>query len=80
MAIGSLTDNFRSFELFEDNMEQAATKMRAEIGSTTAGQPKGFTPELLSKIWTIPFKMAEETLRVTSQLNRYGEIHNWQVI
>ena len=54
-------------------MEQAATKTRAEIGSTTAVQPKGVTPELLSKIWTIPFKMAEETLRITSQLNRHGE-------
>ena len=54
-------------------MEQAATKTRAEIGSTTAGQPKGVTPELLSKIWTIPFKMAEETLQVTSQFNRNGE-------
>ena len=54
-------------------MEQAVTKTRAEIGSTTAGQPKGVTLELLSKIWTIPFKMAEETLQVTSQLNRHGE-------
>ena len=73
MAIGSLTANCRSCELFEANMEQAVTKMRAEIGSTTAGQPKGVMPELLSKIWTIPFNMAEETLQVTSQLNRHGE-------
>ena len=54
-------------------MEQSVTKTRAEIGSTTAGQPKGVTPELLSKIWMIPFKMAEDTLRVTSQLNRHGK-------
>ena len=54
-------------------MEQAVTKTLDEIGSTIAGQPKGVTPELLSKIWKIPFKMAEETLRVTSQLNRNGE-------
>ena len=54
-------------------MEQAVTKTRAEMGSTTAGQPKGVTPELLSKFWLIPFKMAEETLRVTSQLNRHVE-------
>ena len=73
MAIGSLTANCGSYELFEANMEHAVTKTRAEIGSTIAGQPKGFTPELLSKIWTIPFKMAEETLQVTSQLNRHGE-------
>ena len=73
MAIGILTDNCGSCELFEANMEQAATKTRAEIGSTTAGQPKGVTPELLSKIWTVPFKMAEETLRVTSQLNSHVE-------
>ena len=62
MAIGSLTANCGSCELFEANMEQAVTKTWAEIGLTTAGQPKGVTPELLSKIWTIPFKMAEETL------------------
>ena len=67
MAIGSMTANCGSCELFESNMEQAATKTVAEIGSMTAGKPKGVTPELLSKIWTIPFKMAEETLRVTSQ-------------
>ena len=73
MAIGSLTANCGSCELFEDNMEQAVMKTRSEIGSTTAGQPKGVTPELLSKIWTDPFKMAEETLRVTYQLNRHGE-------
>ena len=73
MAIVSLTANCESCELFEANMDQAVTKTRAEIGSTTASQPKGVTPELLSKIWTIPFKMAEETLRVTSQLNRHGE-------
>ena len=41
IAISSLTDNCGSCELFEDNTEQAATKTRAEIGSTTAGQPKG---------------------------------------
>ena len=62
MAIGSLTANCGSCELFEADMEQAVTKTRAEIGSTTAGQPKGFTPELLYKIWTIPFNMAEEKL------------------
>ena len=73
MAIDSMTANCGNCDLFESNMEQAATKTRAEIVSTTAGQPKGVTPELLSKIWTIPFKMAEETLRVTSQLNRHGE-------
>ena len=73
MAISSLTANCGSCELFEANMEQAVTKTQAEIGSTTAGQLKGATPELLSKIWTIPFKMAEETLRFTSQLNRHGD-------
>ena len=73
MIIGSMTANCGSCELFEANMEQAVTKTRAEIGSATAGQPKGVTQELLSKIWTIPFKMAEETLRVTSQLNRHGK-------
>ena len=62
MAIVSLTANCGSCELFEANMEQAITKTRAEIGSTTAGQPKGVTPEILSKIWTIPFKTTEETL------------------
>ena len=66
MAIGSLTANCGSCELFEANMDQDVTKTRSEIGSTTAGQPKGVTPELLSKIWTIPFTMAEETLQVTS--------------
>ena len=59
MAIVSLTDHSGSSDLFDSNMEQAVTKTRAETGSTTAGQPKGVTPELLSKIWTIPFKMAE---------------------
>ena len=44
MAIGSLTANFGSCELFEANMEQSTTKTRAEIGSTKAGQPKGVTP------------------------------------
>ena len=73
MVIGSLTANCGSCELFEANIEQSATKTRAEIGSMTAGQPKGVMPELLSKIWTIPFNMAEETLRVTSQVNRHGE-------
>ena len=73
MEIGSLTDNCGIRELFEANMEQAVTKTRAEIGSMTAVQPKGVTPELLSQIWKIPFKMAEETLRVTSQINRHGE-------
>ena len=73
MAIKSMTDNCGRCELLEANMEQAVTKTRAEIGSTTDGQPKGVTPELLSKIWTIPFKMAEETLQVTSQLNRHGK-------
>ena len=73
MAIGSLKSSCGSCELFEANMEQAVTKTRAGIGSTTACQPKGVTPELLSKIWATPFKMAEETLRVTSQLNRHGE-------
>ena len=65
MAIGSLAANCGICELFEANMEHAVTKTRAEIGSRTADQPKGVTPELLSKIWTIPFNMAEETLRVT---------------
>ena len=73
MSIGSLTANCGSCELFEANMEHTVTKTWDEIGSTTAGQAKGVTPELLSKIWTIPFKMAEETLRVTSQLNRHGK-------
>ena len=54
-------------------MEQAATKTLVEICSTTAGQPKGVTPELLSKILTILYKIAEETLPVTSQLNIHGE-------
>ena len=62
MAICSMTANCGGCELFEANMEQVTTKTRAEIGSTTAGQPKGVTPERLSKIWTIPFTMAEETL------------------
>ena len=62
MPIVSLTANYGSCELFEANMEQAVTKTRSEIGSTTAGQPKGVTPELISKIWTIPFKISEETI------------------
>ena len=73
MAISSMTANCGNCDLFESNMEQAATKTRAEIGSTTAGQSKEVTLKLLSKIWTILFKMEEETLRVTSQLNRHGE-------
>ena len=44
IAIDIMTANCGSCDLFESNMEQAATKTRAEIGSTTAGQPKGVTP------------------------------------
>ena len=73
MAIGSMTANSGSCEFFEADMEAAVSQTRAEIGSTTAGHPKGFTAEMLSKIWTIPYEMAEKTLRVMSQLNRQGE-------
>ena len=44
MAIGSLTAHCGICELFEADKEQAVTKSRSEIGSTTAGQPKGVTP------------------------------------
>ena len=73
MAIGIMKANSGSCEMFKAYMEASASQMRDEIGSTTAGHPKGVTAEILSKIWTIPHGIAEKTICVTSQLNRQGE-------
>ena len=73
MEIGSMTANSGSCELIEADIEAAVSQTQAEIGSTTAGHPKGVTAEMISKIWTIPHDMAEKTLRVMSQLNRQVE-------
>ena len=73
MVIGSMTVNIRRCELFEADMEAAVSQTWDEIGFTTAGHPKEFTAEMLSKVWTISHEMAENTLCVTNQMNRQGE-------
>ena len=73
MDIGGMPANSGSCELFEADMESGVSQTRADIGSTTAGHPKGVTAKMLSNIWTIPHEMAEKTLCFTSQLNRQGE-------
>ena len=76
MAIGSTTANKGGCELFLANLDNSSaniTKAWTEIGSTTAGVPKGSTADMLSKIWTISHDMAVKTFARTSQLNREGE-------
>ena len=73
MAIGSTTANKGGCELFLadlDNSSADITKAWTDIGSTTAGSPKGVTADMLSKIWTISHEMAVKTIALTSQLNR----------
>ncbi len=48
----------------------------AEVGSMMASHMKGVTAETLSKVWNIDHNMAEQTLNVTTQLNRIGEDFN----
>ena len=57
----------------ESSVFQFETEQELEdfmTNATTAGRPTGVTPEHLSKVWHIPHKMTEETLRATTQLNR----------
>jgi hypothetical protein len=60
MAVGSTNVNDAACEVFEARVVQ--------LSAISAGQLKGVTPELLSKIWSIPFDNAARTLNVTAQL------------
>jgi hypothetical protein len=60
MAVGSTTVNDAACEVFEARVVQ--------LSAISAGWSKGVTPELLSKIWSIPFNNAARTLNVTTQL------------
>jgi hypothetical protein len=62
MAVGSTTVNDAACEVFEARVVQ--------LSAISAGRLKGVTPELLSKIWSIPFDDAARTLSVTTQLIR----------
>ena len=62
MAVGSTTVNDAASEVFEARVVQ--------LSAISAGWSKGVTPELLSKIWSIPFEDAARTLNVTTQLIR----------
>ena len=56
MAIDSTTATKGGCELFLadlDNSSSDITKVWTDIGSTTAGGPKGVMVDMLSKIWTI---------------------------
>ena len=63
-----------------DNSSADIAKAWTEIGSTTAGGPKGVTADMISNIWTISHEMAVKTIALTSQLNQEGEIPLWQDI
>ena len=67
MAMGATSIDPSGCSLFE-----ATEEAPASIGATTAARRKGVTAEHLAKVWRIPHKMAEETLAVTTQLNRRG--------
>ncbi len=60
MAVGSTTVNDAACEIFEARVVQ--------LSAISAGWSKRVTPELLSKIWSIPFDDAARTLNVTNQL------------
>ena len=76
MAIVSTTANKGGCELFLADLDDLSADIAeawTEIGSTTSGGPKGFTADMLSKIWTISHEMSVKTIALTSQLNREGE-------
>jgi hypothetical protein len=59
MAVGSTTVDDAACDGFEARVVQ--------LSAISAGRLKGVTPELLSKIWSIPFDDAARTLNVTTQ-------------
>jgi len=61
MAVGSMTVDDAACEVFEARVVQLSA-------ISAAGRSKGVTPEVLSKIWSIPFYNAARTLSVTTQL------------
>ena len=76
MAIGSTTANKGGCELLLADLGNSSADIAEawnEIGSTTTGGPKGVTADMLSKIWTISYEMAVNTISLTSQLNLEGE-------
>ena len=84
MEIGSTTANKGGCELLledSDKLSADVSEAWTEIGSTIAGGSKGFTADMLSKIWTISHDMAVKKIALTSQLNREGEntslARNW---
>jgi hypothetical protein len=60
MAVESTTVNDAACEVFEARV--------VHLSAISAGWSKRVTPELLSKIWSIPFDNAARTLNVTTQL------------
>ncbi len=60
MAVGSTTVNDAACDVFE--------AMVVQLSAISAGPLKGITPELLSKIWSLPFGNAARTLSVTTQV------------
>ena len=84
MAIGSTTAYKGGCELFLADLDDLSVDIAeewTEIGSTTAGGPKGFTADMLSKILTISHDMSVKTIELTNKLNREGEntslARNW---
>ena len=63
-------------ELFLEDLDNSSAYIAeacTEIGSTTAGGPKGVTVDMQSRVWTISHVMSVKTIALTSQLNREGE-------
>lgn len=72
VALGSVhcADSDSDCELF--GCPKSPSISSISIGSTCAGKGRGVTAEHLSKVWKIPHQMAQNTIDVTTQLNRRG--------
>ena len=53
--------------------EADISEVWATVNSKSAIHLKGVTEKMLSKIWSIIHKMAENTHKVTTQLNQNGD-------
>ena len=66
MAMGSVSIDNTSCDLFEANLSSMLTTAFATIAAVLAKKLKGISTENLSKVWSIPHEDAARTLQVTT--------------
>jgi hypothetical protein len=72
MAIGSMTVDDHSCEIFETTTTALLTTAFATIGAVSAGKLKGVNAEHLAKVWCIPHDDAARTLMVMTRSLRHN--------